>query len=759
MMRDKRCEYFLLFLLLCFAGPACLLPQQAQSPKGTDTVPPPGPRELPRIEEKIAVDGRLDEAAWRQALELALPFETEPGENIPALVKTTVLVFYDRDNIYFGLECLDPDPAAIRARYAERDQFDADDLININLDTFNDERRNYFLGCNALGVQRDGIETVGGDGSWDAIWDSAGRIHERGFTIEVAIPFSSLQFQRTAGPQVWGLDISRWYPRSQRHRFGLVKIDRNNNSYQNQFMKIRGFEGIKPGKNIEIVPTLTGLNTDARADLPDGDFANVTRKFDPGLTVKWGATANLTFSGTVNPDFSQVEADSRQLDINQPFALFYQEKRPFFTEGADFFRSPFDVIYTRTLRDPVWGLKLSGKEGANTVGAYYVRDDLTNLIFPGSQGSQSDSLQQESSALVLRYKRDLGNKVTLGALFTGRSGDDPEDPRQGDYFNRVYGFDGQARFSNRDKVTFQFLGSSTLYPAEVARDYSQSEDTLNDRAFMLGYQHQSRNLNFWTEYYDVGRLFRADLGFMPQVDYRDLSGAVSYSWIRNRGWWSQLQVGTSFSYSEDQESRFLYRRNSLSLFFSGVLQTYFNFMASDIMESYLGRNFHLWSVQTYLQLQPVANLHLVFNSNFGKRIDYANARPGERLQLNPALTLNVGKRLAFGIDHTYERMNVGDRELYTANISQGQAIYHLNARTFLRAIVQYVDYDYNVSNYTFAIDPEYKHFFSQLLFSYKLNPRTVLFLGYSDNARGNQEYSLARSDRTLFMKVSYSWQI
>ena len=323
-----------------------------------------------------------------------------------------------------------------------------------------DERRNYFLGCNALGVQRDGIETVGGDGSWDAIWDSAGRIHERGYTIEVAIPFSSLQFQRSAGPQVWGLDISRWYPRSQRHRFGLVKIDRNNNSYQNQFMKIRGFAGIKPGKNIEIVPTLTGLNTDARADLPDGDFENISREFDPGLTIKWGATVNLTFNGTINPDFSQVEADSRQLDINQPFALFYQEKRPFFTEGADFFRSPFDVIYTRTLRDPVWGLKLSGKEGASTVGAYYVRDDLTNLIFPGSQGSQSDSLRQESSALVLRSKRDLGNKVTLGALFTSRSGDG--------YFNRVYGADGEARFSNRDKVSFQFLGASTLYPAEVA---------------------------------------------------------------------------------------------------------------------------------------------------------------------------------------------------------------------------------------------------------------------------------------------------
>ena len=733
--------------LLCLFG--CMPVLASPAP---DAAPPkPDAQAIPRIEAKIAVDGKLDEAAWQQALLLELPFETDPGENIPALVKTTVRVFYDKDNLYFGLDCSDPDPAQIRSRFAERDLFDADDLININLDTFNDERRNYFFGCNPLGVQRDGLETIGGDISWDAIWDSAGRIHEQGYTIEIAIPFSSLQFQRTGGPQVWGLDISRWYPRSQRHRLGLVKMDRNNNSYQSQFMKIRGFEGITPGKNIEVVPTLTGIKTDGREDLPDGDFDNISSKFDPGVTMKWGPTSNLNFSGAVNPDFSQVEADSRQLDINQPFALFYQEKRPFFTEGADFFSSPFRVIYTRTLRDPLWGVKLSGKEGANTMGVYFVRDDLTNLIFPGSQGSDSASLDQLSSALVMRYKLDLGSKYTLGALVTNRSGDD--------YFNRVYGVDGQARFSNRDKISFQFLGSSTRYPGAVAEQYLQPSGTLNDRAFGMQYEHQSRNLNFYVEYDDVGGLFRADLGFMPRVNYRELEGGISYSWNRDQGWWAQMQLGSSFEYSEDQGGLFLYRFNSLNFFFRGAMQSYFWFFANNILESYQGREFSMWSAETYLQMRPVANLYLTVNANFGERIDYENARPGRRFQINPALTLNVGKRMAFQLDHNYERMNVNDRELYTANITQGSAIYHLSARMFLRVIVQYVDYDYNVDNYTFAVDPQYTHFFSQLLFSYKINPRTVLFLGYTDNARGNQNYSLAKYDRTIFMKVSYSWQM
>ena len=731
---------FCLLILAALAAPA----QQ---------VPPPSrePVDVPRIEGKVSVDGRLDEPAWKEALLLDLPVETQPGENIPATVRTEVRIFYGRDAIYFGLECFDPDPSAIRARFAERDLFDADDLINVNLDTFNDERRNYFFGCNPLGVQRDGLETTGGDMSWDAIWDSAGRIHERGYTIEMAIPFSSLQFQRTAGAQVWGLDISRWYPRSQRVRLGLVPIGRADNCYQCQFMKIRGFAGITPGRRIELVPTLTGIKTDGRDPMPGGGFSNISKDLDPGLTAKWGVTPNLTLNATANPDFSQVEADSRQLDVNQPFALYYQEKRPFFTEGSDFFSSPINVIYTRTLRDPRWGLKLSGKEGPNTIGAYFVQDELTNLIFPGSQGSSAASLDQVSSALVLRYKRDLGSRTTLGALFTNRSGND--------YFNRVLGVDGTARFSRRDKVTFQLLGSSTAYPDAVALDNGQPLGTLADRALSLEFQHQGRTLQYYVDYDDVGPEFRADLGYKPKVDYREIDCGVSYGWLRNRGWWSQIKLGTSYERTEDQRGGFLFEMNSLNFTFQGAMQSYLFLYGYRIREGYMGHVYPGWAAETMFQFQPLAALRLNFYGNLGDVVDYENARPGWQVRANPGLTLNLGRRLAFELDHNYQRMSVGGQELNEANITQAKVIYHLNLRMFLRAIVQYVDYRYNVANYTFPVDPVFKHFFTQFLFSYKLNPRTVLFLGYSDNALGTQEYRLTRSDRTVFMKVSYSWQI
>ena len=708
------------------------------------------PRPIPRLESSPVLNGRLDEPVWSEALRLELEYETDPGENIPAPVKTEVMVFYNKDNLYFGLNCYDPDPSAIRARYSDRDAIHNDDIININLDTFNDNRRSYYFGCNPLGLQRDGIETTTANESWDTIWNSAGAITEFGYCIEVAIPFASIQFQRTNGPRVWGLDISRWYQRSQRHRLGLVKIDRNINSYQSQFLKIVGFQGIKPGRDLEVMPTLTGIRTEARESFPSGGFEPVSKAIDPGLTVKWGLTSNLTFNGTVNPDFSQVEADARQLDINQPFALFYQEKRPFFMEGTDFFSSPLNIIYTRTIRDPSWGFKLSGKEGIHTLGAYIVQDELTNLIFPGSQGSRSSSLAQSSWAGVFRYKLDLGLRYTVGAIVTDREG--------ADYFNRVFGMDGMARFSSRSLLEFQYLISNTRYPGSVAQDFGQPFQAFQDHALRIGYQYQSRSLNAFARYQDIGPGFRSDLGFMPRVDYRSFAGGIDYGWIFAGRLCSELRFGYTYESSRTQDRRFLDSGHEVYLFFRGALQSYLQLVGGRFREAYGGRIFDRDTVNLFFNFQPWASLQFGLFGEFGGAIDYANVRPGRKVNFNPALTYHLGRRISLEFGHNYEKMNVMEQTLYIANISQGSVIYHFSSKLFLRAILQYVNYAQNSSLYTVPVEPETKQFFGQFLFSYKVNPRTVVFLGYSNNSLGMQNVKLTQTDRTLFFKIGYSWQ-
>lgn len=712
---------------------------------------------IPKLQEKPKIDGKLGESCWKHARKFLLPYETRPGENIPAPVKTEVFTFYTQTHLYFALICYDPNPGIISARYSNRDAIFNDDLININLDTFNDERRNYFLGCNSLGVQRDGIETQHGNPSWDAIWSSAGQITESGYVIEIAIPFSSLQFPRTNGKQIWGLDISRFYQRDHMRRMGLVKMDRNNNSYQSQFMKIIGFEGVKPGKSIEIIPTLTGTKTDVRDPFPDGDFQSESKTFDPGITAKWGITSNLTLSGTVNPDFSQVEADSRQLDINQPFALFFQEKRPFFTEGTDFFTSPMNIIYTRTIREPLWGLKLSGKEGKNTIGAYFVRDELTNIIFPGSQGSSSTSIDDESTAAVFRYKRDFGNNFTLGAIVTNRQGDE--------YYNHVFGIDGEALLSRRNRIRFQVVGSSTKYDDAIAHEFDQHTERFSDRAIKLIYNYTSRNLNIYAQYQDVGNDFRTDLGFMPQVDFRTYLSDITYRWQKDKGWWSEFLIGTNYRNARDQEGGFLEEGAELYFEFQGTKTSRMYLEYEYLKESYNGIIYKLNTGNANLNFRPFADLYLYMNTRFGDRIDYSNSRLGKRFSLNSGFIYNLGRHIKLDINHTYENMKVNEKKLYKANITQSSLSFHLNTKIFLRGIIQYVNYQRNSENYLFEIEPEYKELFTQFLFSYQLSPRTVFFLGYTDNYTGYREYKsnydipLTQKNRTLFLKLSYSFQI
>jgi len=699
----------------------------------------------------MTVDAVLDEQAWQKALELELKYEVQPGENVTPLVRTEVLLTYDANNFYAAFRCYDPDPSAIRAHLRDRDTLGGDDWIALILDTFNDQRRSFDFIVTAQGVQFDQIESQSGeDSGWDAIWNAASKITDWGYVVEIKIPFSSFRFQRKEGPQIWGFDAVRRYPREHAYHIGLFPRDRSNNCYMCQAVKIRGFEGASPGRNIEIDPTIISFHSDERPNFPHGDLEKRDQEAEFGLTADWGITPNLTSNFTINPDFSQVEADAQQLDINEPFALFYPERRTFFTEGTDFFAALKNIIYTRTIRDPLWGLKLTGKEGANTIGAYVVHDKITNLIFPGSQGSNSTSLNKTNTSSVFRYKRDFGSRYTIGLLATDRE-------RQ-DYFNRVFGFDLDFRFTPTNQIQLLVLGSRTKYPYELTNSYNQPSGVFSDRLISFEYDHYTRTWGWWADYEEAGSEFRADLGYFPMVRYRNVEGGLNYNWNARPGlWWSMFRVGSELNYFEEPDGKLLNKRASLWFSYNGTMQSYLNLRGWKTSEAYNNHEFDL----TYFMVEGgfwlSSNLHITANTMFGDQIDYANTRLGKRLRINPSLIYNFGKHLRLSFDHTNERMTVQDKRLYIANISQMSTIYQFNVRTFFRTIVQYVDYDYNLHNYTYDIDSIYKSAFTQFLFSYKINPRTVLFLGYSDNYYGAQDYDVTQSDRTFFIKLGYAW--
>ena len=743
---------FIMYLIACLVSglyPVLLSGDGVIKNDGSGTVE--DPYIVPRTDFGITLDAVLDEEAWQNALILELLYEVMPGENITPPVRTEVLLTYDFKNLYAGFRCYDPDPSAIRAHLNDRDNLGGDDWVALVFDTFNDERRSLDFAVSAQGVQFDQIETLNNeDSGWDTIWDCASKITEWGYAVEIVIPFSSLRFQRIEGPQIWGFDAVRRYPRDQAYHIGLFSRDRSNNSYLSQTVKIMGFEGASPGRNIEISPTLTSFRTEQREDFPHGDFKKQNQDGEIGLTTRWGMTPNLTLNLTVNPDFSQVEADARQLDINQPFALFYPERRPFFTEGTDFFSALKEIIYTRTVRNPSWGVKLTGKEGANTIGAFLMRDDITNLIFPGSQGSSSTSLYRQNTSSVFRYKRDFSSRYTAGILFTSREAQD--------YFNRVYGFDLDFRLTPTDQIQLLVLGSSTKYPDDVADKYTQNSNSFSDRLFSFEYDHNTRTWGWWADYEEAGTKFRADLGYFPRVGYRNVEGGLNYTWNAPPDvWWARFSAGSEANYFADLEGNLLNQQASLWFSYNGAYQSFFFTRGWKSREAYQRQIYDLFNLLIEGGLWPNSHMQIGTSTFLGDRIDYSNRRLGNTIRFIPWISYNLGRHIRFSMNHIYENMNVQNSHLYTANISQITAVYQFNIRTFFRAILQYVNYDYNPGNYSYNINPEYKNFFTQLLFSYKINPRTVLFLGYSDNYFGDQDIRITQSNRTFFIKFGYAW--
>ena len=476
--------------LVSMAFPAAARQRQ----EGTRSEPRAAVHQVRPATSKITVDGALDEPAWAAAAAIELAYEWFPGDNAVPPVETTAYVTFDQANLFIGVRAADPRPEQIRAHLMDRDQVDTlvlDDYVLVLLDTFDDQRRYFQFRVNPLGVQADALNSEvdrSEDWSWDMIWESRGRITGAGYEVEIALPFKQLRFPNVAGRQTWGIDVGRSYPRSSRHRMNAAGRDRNQACWVCQFPKITGIEGVAPGRNLELDPTLTAARTDALDAFPNGELVAGEEETDAGLTVRWGITPNLTMTGTVNPDFSQVEADVAQLDLNERFALFFPEKRPFFLEGVDFFNVVNRVVFTRTLVDPDWGLKLTGKRGRDGLGVFAAEDAVNSLLFPSNQGSRSTLLRQSVTSTVLRYRRDVGGASSFGLLYTGREG--------GDYRNRVYGFDGFFRPRDTDTLIVQYLRSDTRYPAAVAMQFDQPAGAFDDSLWEVRYEIDTRQWNW-----------------------------------------------------------------------------------------------------------------------------------------------------------------------------------------------------------------------------------------------------------------------
>ena len=288
--------------------------------------------DLPRLSGEIEIDGVLGDGEWSDAVQVELDIETNPAENGPAAVKTTVYVVEDGQNLFVAFDARDPNPAAIRAYLRDRDSAWPDDHVGIVLDTYNDERRAFQFFANPLGVQMDKThnDVAGGNGfdfdaSWNAIWDSAGQINDTGYVVEMRIPLSQLRFPDVTGTKTWGYDLFRIYPVTGPTVCRITPVTAIVNCYLCQIGKLQGWKD--PSRAVISKWFLLLQHPRPAQLMSPGRFHwnPVTPRSKEALTVRWGITPDLTANLAINPDFSQIEADVLQLDVNNRFALFFRK--------------------------------------------------------------------------------------------------------------------------------------------------------------------------------------------------------------------------------------------------------------------------------------------------------------------------------------------------------------------------------------------------------------------------------------------------
>jgi hypothetical protein len=720
--------------------------------------PPPLP--ISRAAGLITVDGKLSDPGWSGAAVIDRFWETQPGDNAEPPVKTTAWVTYDDRFFYIGIDCRDPHPEKIRAPYVDRDNvLGTDDNVAIFLDTRDDHRSAIEFRVNPRGIQGDAnYNDANGneDFSPDFFYDTAAEITETGWTAEVRIPFSSLRYP-AKDPQQWGILVWRNYPREFRYAFHSSPIARNSNCWLCHERELTGITGLPGGGHLVVAPYATLKEEGRPRDGAGSDFLNRPARGDGGLDVKWNPNANTALDATINPDFSQVESDVGQIAVNNRFALFFPEKRPFFLESVDLFDTPIQAVYTRTITSPRWGARATGKTGATSY-TVLVSEDRGggSVIIPGSTSSTFAPQDFHSIVAIGRVRQDAGNSFG-GILATDRE-------VEGVGYNRVLGPDLQWRPGETDLVAGQFLGSSTQTPGrpDLAQEWTGRK--FSSRAMFLMWLHTGPRWTFRTTYQDIGDGFRADDGFVPQVGFRQERQFAGYTFYP-KGFFNRLQPYVVANYLADPQGNVVQRLTLAGLNFNGKLNLngyveYSHRQKDRISTSDLESTY----ADYFIQIDPSRRIsRLTFQGFFGEHPDVANVRVGRGGEIEADATIKPTDHLELDFNSDRQWLDVhsdgASGRLFTAQIERLKATYNFNARMFLRVIGQYLDVRTDPSLYTFEGVPKRSGGFDgSALFSYKVNWQTVFFLGYGDSRVLNPSGDLLRTDRQFFLKISYAFQ-
>lgn len=723
---------------------------------------------------KIIIDGNLNEEVWEKA-QVARNFtEIEPGENVKPEVDTEVRIFYDDENLYIGYICHETDMSSIRASLSDRDKMYGDDWVGPFIDTYSDLKQGFEMYVNPKGIQGDLLWTPSNeDSNYDIIYESEAKIYGDKWTAEMKIPFKSLRFPDKE-EQVWRVHLLRNRPRGERQQIYWASVSRDDPNFLGQSGFFKGLKNIKRGKDIQFLPYVLGTYSSNTENISDPNSKLTPGNFDGeiGIGIKYGLSSTLTLDGTYNPDFSQVEADAPQINVNSPFALFYPEKRPFFLEGIDNFSTPINVSYTRSINNPIFAAKLTGKVNKINIGFLSAYDENTPYIVPLTERSFFLQSNKNSVSNILRMKYDMGGEDYFGFIFSDREqGKDSSEAFKFTGYNRNFGFDGRFNIASNYYLNFQLLANNTKEISDTNFYYNTLKDyrfdnnkhtalydgeSYNGVSAYVSFNRDARNWSFWTEYFYQSPNVRRDNGFIQRNNFHLWFMQQEYDFYPETKIFRKInpRLNGELMYDSNGKLKEQFLEAMLQADWTNGLSTTVGYLIVN-NEDYSGI-FHRNVNRISFNLEA-DNLSKILTGGmyyeFGKYIvrfeDPTYVGYGHNFEI--WATLKPFDKLRNDITYNYSELskNAGGEKLYTGYVLSDKISYQFSKNFFFRVIFQY-----DLFSRLLTVDP---------LFSYKWNPYTILFFGSShdineiSDTRGFSTYK--ESSRQIFLKFQYLYSM
>lgn len=659
------------------------------------------------VEQAPQIDGVLDDLAWRAAsLPLGEWQSYNPLHGDTIVQQTRVWFAYDSRALYIAFQCDDPEPSGIKTSVTRRDNIFADDWVGLSLDALGTGQVAYHMMVNPSGVQLDMLNSVSGDEdlSPDWVWESAGRRNDHGYAVEIRLPLESIRFRGGGNVRMGVL----FWRRVSRAGISVAWPALEPGKWVFDKHATLRFGALRARLPREVIPAATYAWSKGRDTTPE--WSRITNEPQIGVSARLGLTSTVTLDATVNPDFSQVESDAFQVEVNQRFPIFFSEKRPFFMAGSDIFKlggvgsgdaSMYAAVHTRRIVDPIVGVKLTGSQGRMSFGWLNAADQAPGReVDAGQRGHDDDRLFN-----VGRVQYSLGPGSFAGAIVT--------DTRFAGDGNQVLGADLSWRPREGHRLNAFALQSWSERQGESSRGAALLANYFaSTRRFTAGGQF---------EHYDPG--FAMDTAFYTRTDFTNGWGYTEvsfypdkdrYPWVRRVSPFTFMQVGRDRAGGGDEYI------NATGVRMRFPRQGFLRVDRITAQEPWAGQEFETNRWRLFGDVQLYRWLALGGNWNRGGAIFYDPDEPYAGRSLNTGIELTVQPTGQFTQTVSYTRVEFDRRDtgarVYTIDLVNARTTYQFTRQLFVRGILQH--------------DSSRRRLLADLLGSYELRPGTVLYAGY-----------------------------